>query len=322
MSPRGARARLGRGDAVPDHQPPDLRERVLRRRRARARAPRPLGRPRDRVAPLGAASCAATGVDAHAVSDVIAELAAPVDIERQVRRIEAGYPIPHLRDVYRNDRPAPGRPEEWCVRRTVDALPGPGADLRRDRARRRAARGRERDDPDRRAPGRATRTRSRRSSSSTRSSRTRCASTSTRCDAKIAPLEELRELTPEERGRSRRSARRSRRRRRRSASSGASRSRPAARRSSPGTSSASWATTARTTTSTPGGCCTRTPRSGCGRGRRGPSTTSSTRSGRLSTSRSTSPTTTRSSASSRTAPTRPRSSSRSRTRCRRATTSC
>ena len=52
--------------------------------------------------------------------------------------------------------------------------------------------------------------------------------------------------------------------------------------------------TATTTTSAPGGCCTRTPPSGCARGRRGPSTTSSSPAGRSSTSRCTSRTTTRS----------------------------
>ena len=70
--------------------------------------------------PRAAKELRSRGVDARAIQDVIAELAAPVDLEAQVRRIEATYPIPHLRDVYRNDKACAGQPEEWCVRRTVD----------------------------------------------------------------------------------------------------------------------------------------------------------------------------------------------------------
>ena len=70
--------------------------------------------------PRSAKELRSRGVDARAIQDVIAVLAEPVDLEEQVRRIEASYPIPHLRDVYRNDKACAGRPEEWCVRRTVD----------------------------------------------------------------------------------------------------------------------------------------------------------------------------------------------------------
>ncbi len=70
--------------------------------------------------PRAASELRSHGVDGRSVQDVIAELAAPVDLEQQVRRIEATYPIPHLRDVYRNDKACQGQPEEWCVRRTVD----------------------------------------------------------------------------------------------------------------------------------------------------------------------------------------------------------
>jgi hypothetical protein len=62
----------------------------------------------------------AKGVDARALPDAIAALDAPASLDEEVRRIETTYPIPHLRDVYRNDRPCAGRSEEWCVRRTVD----------------------------------------------------------------------------------------------------------------------------------------------------------------------------------------------------------
>jgi hypothetical protein len=62
----------------------------------------------------------ARGADARALPDVIAEVGPPASLEQEVRRIESSYPIPHLRDVYRNDKPCAGRAEEWCVRRTAD----------------------------------------------------------------------------------------------------------------------------------------------------------------------------------------------------------
>ncbi len=62
----------------------------------------------------------AQGVDARCLRDVIVEAGSPVSLEEEVRRIEAAYPIPHLRDVYRTDWPCRGRSEEWCMRRTVD----------------------------------------------------------------------------------------------------------------------------------------------------------------------------------------------------------
>jgi Capsule polysaccharide biosynthesis protein len=62
----------------------------------------------------------ALGVDARAIQDVIAEVGAPKSLDEEVRRLEATYPIPHLRDVYRNDKGCAGRPEPECIRRTVD----------------------------------------------------------------------------------------------------------------------------------------------------------------------------------------------------------
>jgi hypothetical protein len=61
----------------------------------------------------------AGGVDARAIQEVAAELGEPASLADEVRRIEATYPIPHLRDVYRNDKACAGRPEEWCIRRAV-----------------------------------------------------------------------------------------------------------------------------------------------------------------------------------------------------------
>jgi len=43
----------------------------------------------------------------------------PFDLGREVGRIEHTYELPSLRDVYRTDPPCEGRPEAWCVERTV-----------------------------------------------------------------------------------------------------------------------------------------------------------------------------------------------------------
>jgi hypothetical protein len=59
------------------------------------------------------------GVDARCLADVGDEVGEPLSLEDEVRRIEATYPIPHLRSVYANDWPCGGRSEDWCVRRTV-----------------------------------------------------------------------------------------------------------------------------------------------------------------------------------------------------------
>jgi hypothetical protein len=59
------------------------------------------------------------GADARCVLDVAGELGEPASLDAEVRRIEETYPIPHLRDVYRNDWPLRGRSEEDAVRRTV-----------------------------------------------------------------------------------------------------------------------------------------------------------------------------------------------------------
>jgi hypothetical protein len=59
------------------------------------------------------------GEDARSVHDVIAELGEPVSIDDEARRIEAAYPIPHLRDAYYADRICDGKPEAWAVHRTV-----------------------------------------------------------------------------------------------------------------------------------------------------------------------------------------------------------
>ena len=59
------------------------------------------------------------GADARCLLDVAAEIGEPASLDAEVRRIEETYPIPNLRDVYRNDWPLAGRSEEHAVRRTV-----------------------------------------------------------------------------------------------------------------------------------------------------------------------------------------------------------
>jgi Capsule polysaccharide biosynthesis protein len=67
-----------------------------------------------------AAELRTRGVDARAIQDVIAGLGPAVSPDDEIRRIEATYPIPHLRDVYRNDKGCAGRSEQEAMRRTVD----------------------------------------------------------------------------------------------------------------------------------------------------------------------------------------------------------
>jgi hypothetical protein len=54
------------------------------------------------------------------VHDVAATLGPPASLADEVRRIEATYPIPHIRDVYYADRVTDGRSEDWSIRRTVE----------------------------------------------------------------------------------------------------------------------------------------------------------------------------------------------------------
>jgi hypothetical protein len=62
------------------------------------------------------------GVDARCVHDVIAELGPPAFLDEEVQRIEATYPIPHLRDVYWTDRAAERRTEAENVLRAVQLI--------------------------------------------------------------------------------------------------------------------------------------------------------------------------------------------------------
>lgn len=59
------------------------------------------------------------GFDARCLPDVVAEVGEPGSLDEEIRRIEATYEMPHIRDVYRGDWVCDGRAEEWCLRRTV-----------------------------------------------------------------------------------------------------------------------------------------------------------------------------------------------------------
>jgi hypothetical protein len=59
------------------------------------------------------------GVDALCLPDVVAAVGEPASIDDEVRRIERTYDTPHIRDVYRADRACAGKPEDWCIGRTV-----------------------------------------------------------------------------------------------------------------------------------------------------------------------------------------------------------
>jgi Capsule polysaccharide biosynthesis protein len=61
-----------------------------------------------------------SGLDARCLMDAIAALPEPASLSEEVARIEATYPIPHIRDVYYADRATDGLSEDAAARRTVD----------------------------------------------------------------------------------------------------------------------------------------------------------------------------------------------------------
>jgi hypothetical protein len=60
------------------------------------------------------------GLDARCLADEAKAARVPASVDDEVRRIEATYPIPHLRDVYHYDWACTGLSEKACARRTVD----------------------------------------------------------------------------------------------------------------------------------------------------------------------------------------------------------
>jgi hypothetical protein len=59
------------------------------------------------------------GFRAWCLPEAMASLGPVLDIEGEAERIVREYEIPTLRDVYRTDTACSGRPESWCVERTV-----------------------------------------------------------------------------------------------------------------------------------------------------------------------------------------------------------
>ncbi len=57
------------------------------------------------------------GIDARSLAE--ASAGAPASLDDEVARIERAYDMPHIRDVYRADSACAGRPEAWCIARTV-----------------------------------------------------------------------------------------------------------------------------------------------------------------------------------------------------------
>jgi len=61
---------------------------------------------------------ASNGIRVHCLPDLLTAPAS-VEIEREAARLEGTYDMPTIRDVWRTDWPCHGRPEEWCLERTV-----------------------------------------------------------------------------------------------------------------------------------------------------------------------------------------------------------
>src|SRR6266542_4919130 len=60
------------------------------------------------------------GFEAHCLPDLVREAGGPGEQATEMRRIEASYEMPHIRDVYRADVACAALPEEQCIRRTVE----------------------------------------------------------------------------------------------------------------------------------------------------------------------------------------------------------
>src|SRR4051812_42009769 len=69
--------------------------------------------------PLAAREARRAGQPAYELVDLVERAGEGVDIAAETRRIESSYDVLSLRDVYRTDRVCQGRPEPWCLDRTV-----------------------------------------------------------------------------------------------------------------------------------------------------------------------------------------------------------
>ena len=66
----------------------------------------------------GTATLRNRGERAWCLPDEMAKLG-KIDVDAEARRIEENYALPSLRAVYRIDWPCAGKPEAWCIERTV-----------------------------------------------------------------------------------------------------------------------------------------------------------------------------------------------------------
>ena len=67
----------------------------------------------------GAAALRRTGQRAECLTDRMAALGPIADAEAEGARIVERYGLPTLRDVWKTDWPCDGKPDAWCVKRTV-----------------------------------------------------------------------------------------------------------------------------------------------------------------------------------------------------------
>jgi hypothetical protein len=59
------------------------------------------------------------GFEAVCLPDVMTAVGEPAELAAETLRIEDEYELPSIRELYRTDRPCDGKPEEWSIRRTV-----------------------------------------------------------------------------------------------------------------------------------------------------------------------------------------------------------
>lgn len=83
----------------------------------------------------GARLASEHGVRSWVLPDLLRAVPGDLDWEREGEAIVARYDTPTLRDIYKTDRPCVGRPDAWCIERTVrhfKAIDGLVQDFRPD----------------------------------------------------------------------------------------------------------------------------------------------------------------------------------------------